>query len=280
MSETGFAEINGARIYYEVAGEGLQLVMIHAGIADSRMWDEQFAAFAQDYRVVRYDQRGFGKSEPAAGKFSRYENLHGLLKHVGIERAVLMGCSMGGSAAIDFTLEYPDMTAGLILVGAGLGGFEWEDWVQPEPEIEAEAAFEAGDYEKAADIEAEMWVAGVGRTAADVSPAVLNKVREMTLVSMHHAARNLGEIQRLNPPAFRRLNEIRVPALVMVGEHDWPDIFAIADALVQGINGAQKLILPGTCHVPNMEKPAEFNQRLRAFLENLSNATASSSAET
>ena len=265
---TGFAEINGAKIYYEVAGEGLPLVMVHAGIADSRMWDDQFAAFAEDYRVVRYDQRGFGKSEPAAGKFSRYENLHALLKHLDIERAILMGCSMGGSAAIDFTLAYPQMTAGLILVGTGLSGFEWEDWVQPEPEIEAEAAYEAGDYDKAAQIEAEMWVAGVGRTAADVDPDVFNKVREMNLTALHYEALNLRETQYLDPPAFRRLDEIKVPALVIVGEHDWPDIFAVADTLADRLD-AQKIVMPGTAHVPSMEKPAAFNQHVRAFLEKI-----------
>ena len=271
-TETGFAEINGAKIYYEVAGDGLPLVMIHAGIADSRMWDDQFAAFAPDYRVVRYDQRGFGKSEPAPGKFSRHENLHGLLKHLNIERAILMGCSMGGSAAIDFALEYPQMTAGLILVGAGLSGFEWADWVQPEPEIEAQAAFEAGDYEKAAEIEAEMWVAGVGRTAADVDQAVLDKVREMNLVALCYEALKLRETQYLDPPAFPCLGEIRVPTLVIVGENDWPDIFAIADALTEKISGAQKIIMPGTAHVPNMEKPAEFNQHVRTFLNGLNPA--------
>jgi pimeloyl-ACP methyl ester carboxylesterase len=160
----------------------------------------------------------------------------------------------------------------LILVGAGLSGFEWADWVQPEPEIEAQAAFEAGDYEKAAEIEAEMWVAGVGRTAADVDQAVLDKVREMNLVALRYEALKLRETQYLDPPAFPRLGEIRVPTLVIVGENDWPDIFAIADALTEKISGAQKIIMPGTAHVPNMEKPAEFNQHVRTFLNGLNPA--------
>src|SRR5690606_6601331 len=120
---TGFADINGARLYYEVAGEGPALVLLHAGICDSRMWDDQFAAFAKHYRTVRYDLRGYGQSNPVAGRFAHYEDLRALLDHLGIERAYLIGVSFGGMIAIDFTLTYPQRVAGLILVGTGVDGY-------------------------------------------------------------------------------------------------------------------------------------------------------------
>ena len=97
--ETGYAEINGARLYYEVAGAGQPLALLHAGIADSRMWDDQFAVFAERYKVIRYDYRGFGKSSVPPGPYVFRDDLLGLLRHLGIARASLIGVSMGGGLA-------------------------------------------------------------------------------------------------------------------------------------------------------------------------------------
>ncbi|HEV2580269.1 MAG TPA: alpha/beta hydrolase, partial [Ktedonobacteraceae bacterium] len=109
MPTTGFVEIYGAPLYYEVAGDGPALVLIHEGIADSRMYDDQFDAFAQQYRVVRYDLHGFGKSGAPEQAYTHHGALHGLLRHLGIERAALMGMSLGGITALDFALSYPEM---------------------------------------------------------------------------------------------------------------------------------------------------------------------------
>src|SRR4051812_9978431 len=95
-SSTGFAAVNGVQIYYEIAGSGHPLVLVHAGIADRRMWDAQFPVFAQHYRVIRYDMRGFGKTAMVAGSFAHHDDLHGLLTFLGVERAYLLGCSKGG----------------------------------------------------------------------------------------------------------------------------------------------------------------------------------------
>src|SRR5215208_6198208 len=95
LRETGMAEVNGARIYYEVAGEGDPLVLVHAGIADSRMWEDQLMAFADRYRVIRYDMRGFGMTAMVDLPFSHHEDLRGLLDSLDVERAHLVGCSMG-----------------------------------------------------------------------------------------------------------------------------------------------------------------------------------------
>jgi pimeloyl-ACP methyl ester carboxylesterase len=121
--ETGAAEVNGATIYYEVVGEGEPLVLVHAGIADSRMWEGQLTAFADRYRVLRYDMRGFGRTAMVEGTFSHHEDLRGLLDFLGLDRAHLVGCSMGGGAVLDFALEYPDRVGNLVLVGSAVGGF-------------------------------------------------------------------------------------------------------------------------------------------------------------
>jgi 3-oxoadipate enol-lactonase len=104
LRETGTADVNGARMYYEVVGEGEPLVLVHAGIADSRMWEAQITAFADRYRVIRYDMRGFGRTQIVEGPFSHHEDLRSLLDFLGLDRANIVGCSMGGGAVLDFAL--------------------------------------------------------------------------------------------------------------------------------------------------------------------------------
>jgi pimeloyl-ACP methyl ester carboxylesterase len=107
----GFAEVNGAKLFYEVTGAGHPSVLLHEGIADSRMYDDQFHAFAQHYRVVRFDIRGFGQSDlpPRDASVALYEDLNGLLAFLGIKKTYVLGMSMGGAIALDFTLAHPAM---------------------------------------------------------------------------------------------------------------------------------------------------------------------------
>jgi len=116
--ESGYLPIPGARLYFEAAGEGHPLVLIHAGVADNRMWDEQFTVFAQRYRVIRYDTRGFGKSKTEDVEFSNHQDLLDLLDHLNVRKAYLVGASRAGGIAINFTLEHPERVDGLALVGS------------------------------------------------------------------------------------------------------------------------------------------------------------------
>src|ERR687893_2974526 len=143
LRETGMAEVNGARMYYESAGEGETLVLVHAGIADSRMWEGQLAAFAGRYRVIRHDMRGFGMTAMVDGPYSHYEDLRGLLDSLDVERTHLVGCSMGGGAVLDFALEYPQRVGNLVLAGSAVGGFA-PDIDPPRQWDEILAAEEAG----------------------------------------------------------------------------------------------------------------------------------------
>ena len=104
----GYADLGDGKLYYEIEGEGEPLVLCHAGFVDSRMWDGQWKAFTQHYRVLRFDMRGFGKSDPVNGPVSRRRDLYCMLRKLGIERANLLGCSMGGEMVIDFALEHPE----------------------------------------------------------------------------------------------------------------------------------------------------------------------------
>lgn len=268
-TETGFAEINGAQIYYEIAGAGQPVVFVHAGIADRRMWDPQFEAFAERYRVLRYDHRGMGKSSMPPGPFALRDDLYTLVRHVGMAPAVLIGCSMGGSATLDCALEHPDVARALVLVGAGVSGNALgpsEGMKRLWEQVEELAG--KGDLDGANEIELRMWVDGVRRTPDQVDPAVRNLVREMNLAAFtRDAEHQQGQPQPLEPPAYGRLGEIRVPTLVIVGSDDQPLIVQTADMLASQIPGARKVVMEGLAHVPNMEKPAEFNQIVLEFLD-------------
>lgn len=115
--------VNGAELYYEVAGEGQTLVLLHDGLLDRRVWDDQFVAFARLYRTIRYGRRGYGKSSAPDRPFSDVSDLHRLLGHLGTNEACLLGMSKGGKVALEFVLEYSRMVAALVLVGPNLGGY-------------------------------------------------------------------------------------------------------------------------------------------------------------
>src|SRR5215831_5187749 len=111
---SGYFDLGDDKLYYEVAGEGEPLVLSHAGFVDCRMWDEQWDAFTQCYRVVRFDMRGFGRSDRAEAPVARRDDLYRLLKHLGIARAILLGCSMSGEIVLDIALEHPEMVSALV----------------------------------------------------------------------------------------------------------------------------------------------------------------------
>lgn len=267
-TSTGYIEVNGGKLYYEIAGAGHPLVLIHGGLVDSRLWDDQLRVFAQHYRVIRYDIRGFGKSTPITKdtpSYSMVEDLHSLLQQLGIEKTALLGLSLGGGIAIDFTLAYPEMVDALIPVAAGLSGFtppaganaQWE---------EIDSYLEKGDFEQAVELENRMWTDGPHRTPDQVDPKVRARVHEMNL---HNYEIQSPEGTEPEPPKKRaaaHLDEIHVPTLIIVGDQDVSYILEIADILADTIEGAKKVVIPNTAHHLNMEQPDTFNRAVLDFL--------------
>ncbi|HMA38009.1 MAG TPA: alpha/beta fold hydrolase [Chloroflexia bacterium] len=273
---SGFAEINGANLYYAVEGTGRPLVLLHAGVSDHRMWDAVVPALAARYQVIRYDHRGFGRSSFPAGPFALEEDLYGLLQHLGVPRAFVAGVSMGGRTAIDFTLAHPDRVAALIPVAAGLSGGpppSEADQAAAAPFMAAyEAAAAAQDLERILDLEMDVWLIGPGRSRAAVDPAVQARFREIEAANLARELAGEGKDAQsvaLDPPAAGRLGEIQVPALVMVGTADVPKCVRDADVIAAGITGARKIVLPDVAHMVPMEAPATFNRHLLDFLDTL-----------
>lgn len=271
---TGFAEVNGTRLYYEVAGTGHSLTLIHGGLVNRRLWDDQFDAFAQHYRVIRFDIRGFGDSAPPTPETPPYfleEDIHSLLKFLGVEKTYIMGLSMGGALAVNFTLMYPEMVDALIPVAMGVGGFEaTEEDKQLEGWKQVEEAAKSGNIAQAVELTLRAWTDGPGRTPDQVSPAVREKVRAMTTHNFELPEDdNATQPQELETPAISRLAEIHVPTLIILGDQDVPSILKISDILEKGISGARKIVIPDTAHHLPMEKPQEFNQIVLDFLDSL-----------
>jgi pimeloyl-ACP methyl ester carboxylesterase len=269
-TESGFAPIDNARIYYEIAGDGPAFVMIHAGVADRRQWNNEFTRFSSRFRVLRYDMRGYGKSEPVDGEYSHLGDLTALLDHLNLEEAlILMGCSMGGGLAMNLALERPSRSRALIMVDAGPTGLEL-DVPSPPQAAEAEKAYNAGDLDLVAELETRIWFDGAGRASTQVDPAMRRLAFEMNRLGLAHDARHLGKrVPDTQVPAVRRLNELRLPVLVVVGVHDTPYILAAADYMVERIASARKVVLDDAAHLPNLDHPEVFQKAVNDFLDSL-----------
>jgi pimeloyl-ACP methyl ester carboxylesterase len=265
---TGFADINGAKLYYEVAGEGQPFLMVHAGIADKSMWDDQFDFFARNYKVVRYDMRGYGQSLPVADDYQRHEDIRALLDFLNIDHAYLMGCSMGGGACMNFALDYPERADALIMVGSAPVGFAYDEW-SPSPLDEAmEAAYEKGDLERVNEVAMQIFVDGKGRTAYQVNSALRKKVYDMNMIALRNE-KLMGKDVPLPTSAAKRIGELHLPVLIVMGDLDEEYIARAADFMTANIPGARKIVMQGTAHLPNMEFPQEFNAHVQAFLDSL-----------
>ena len=167
---------------------------------------------------------------------------------------------------LDFALRHPERVGTLVLVGSAVSGFEG-DVEPPQQWDELVAADEAGDLGRVSELEVRIWVDGPGRRSEDVDASVRDLVREMNLIALQNEASGLGEESPPDPPAVGRLPEIGAPALILVGDSDQPRTLAAADLLASKLPSARKVVMTGTAHLPNMERPEEFNRLVLDYLE-------------
>ena len=265
-AETGYLAVDGVRLHYEVQGEGHPLVLIHAGIADLRMWDEQVAAFADQYRVIRYDTRGYGRTETEDVPFSNRADLAALLDYLGASSAYLLGASRGGMIALDFTLERPERVDALIVAAGGIGGYETQASAEEKAfGEEAERAWEAREWEHLSDMETAYWVDGPGQSSDRVDPAIRERVHDWIL-SNYRAEKAEGQPQRLDPPATGRLAEIRVPVMVLIGDLDDASTQESCRRLAAEVPNGRLETFNGVAHMINLEQPERFNRVVLEFL--------------
>jgi len=259
--QNGFTEVNGTRLYYEVAGSGHPLVLIHGFTLDTRMWDAQFEMFAQYYRVIRYDVRGFGKSAlPASESYAHTDDVKALLEHLGISHAYVLGLSMGGEIAINFALTYPETTRALVPVDSALGGFQWQEFGASLESVWSKAKESGVQAAKEVWLDLDLFAPALEKP--DVASRLVQIVSDYS--GWHFVNEDPG--RALDPPAIQRLDKVSAPTLIIVGERDLPDFHTIADTLQKGIPNARKVVLPRVGHISNMEDPDKFNEVVLSFL--------------
>jgi pimeloyl-ACP methyl ester carboxylesterase len=256
---SGYAEVNGTKLYYEVSGQGPAVVLIHGGLVDSRLWDDQMTPLSKRHRVVRYDLRAFGKSASTTEPFSHIEDLRALLDYLKIDRATVVGLSLGGIIAADFTLEYPRRIKRLVLVGAGLRGDP-----QP-PDKQAIEAYQAASRGAEAFVNATMMTSLY--TAVRPGNPAYDRLRQMMLDNFKALPTFVPGFWKYPPKTtFERLKDIHTPTLVVIGSEDSQTLKNIADRLATNIPGASKVVITGSSHHPPVEKAKEFNRILLDFL--------------
>jgi len=254
-------------IYSEVAGDGPELVLVHEGICDSRMWDVQWEQWSSSHRLLRVDLRGFGRSPLEPGPYAHARDVIEAIEQHGFGPTALLGVSLGGRVALEVALAQPELVSALVLVAPGMPGHEWSEELRTRW-AEEEQAFEAGDLDGAVEASLRTWVDGPRRNPEDVDPVVRSLVGEM----QRHAYELQGvvdedEEELLVEDLTQRLGDVRARTLVIVGEEDQPDMHAIAKRLAAGIPGARLETIADTAHVPSMERPREFDDLVLPFLE-------------
>jgi 3-oxoadipate enol-lactonase len=253
-------------VWRDVQGEGPPVVLLHAGLTDSRLWEPQLRSFPQSHSVLRVDLPGFGNSPFETNPVSFRGAVRDVMDAEGIDRAALVGVSLGGNTALELALESPERVSALVLVGAGLPDHEWSEEVTAFFADE-EAALERGDLDAAVDANLRIWFAGPRRSLDDLDPPTRELVGEMQRqVFRQQQGHDDVRMLRLEPPASERLGDLNVPALVLTGDDDVPDIHRIADRLAAGIPGAERATIADAAHLPSLDRPEEFDRIVLDFL--------------
>jgi pimeloyl-ACP methyl ester carboxylesterase len=259
---SGYLPVENGRLFYEIAGGGAPLVFMHGFSLDHRMWDSQWDYFRARYTTIRYDWRGHGRSSDPAGPWSNGDDLMLLLAHLGVGPAHLCGLSAGGGIALDFAVTYPEAARSLVLIDSTVGGFRgWSQAFRNELVEMRRIAREEG-----LDAALARWQEDAMLAPAFEKPDVADRLRRIVGDYRGWSWLNDGEEIVPDPLPYDRLEEVRAPALVVVGEHDTEDFRKIAEVLSERIRGARLEVVGGAGHMSSMEAPTLVNGLIAEFL--------------
>ena len=266
MGSSGASALAIEGIYGEVTGSGSPVVLSHDGLLPNESWDAQFGVFAADYRVARWDRRGYGRSPRPTEPFSSVEDLANVVRAVSDSPAALVGCSFGSLVTQHCALDFPELVAALVLVGPIVSGLPFSEHFttrggRGQPAIDAPVAEQIA-YWSGSD---PWFVAPANRTARQ-------RLHDLLTANQHNLPPPLELERFLHRPALPRLGEIAVPTLIVVGELDIPDVHAHSGAIEAAIPGATRVVLPGSGHLPQLEVPDEFNRVVLEFLAGVSHS--------
>jgi pimeloyl-ACP methyl ester carboxylesterase len=260
-SDNGYVNVDGGKLFYEIAGKGENIVLLHDGMVNHRIWDEQFTVLAKNYRVIRYDRRGYGKSTDPQTKYSHIDDLNQVFIQLKVDKAIVFGMSSGGGLAINFALTYPEKVKGLVLVGSVVSGFGYTSHMTTRGGHMNPALMSDPAKLRKYFIMDDPYEIYSGNT----------KAKEKVMTLLPYFGRD--NIVPTKPPAkiaVNCLSEIKVPALILVGEYDHPDVHAHAGVINAGIQNSKREIIPNSGHLIPIEQPALFNEAVISFLNKLS----------
>ena len=255
--------VDGGELEYALSGDGPALLLLHAFPLGLFMWEAQAEALAASHRVIRFDARGFGGSDLGQGPLTMEriaDDGAALLDHLGVAKAVVGGCSMGGYAALAFVRRHPQRLAGLVLQDTRAGADTEEG--------------KAGRAALAAKVLAEGSAAAasaflpklLGETTQRERAALVAGLRERILASSPQAIADALHGLAARADSRPTLAEVRVPTLVLVGAEDVLTPPVESEVMAAAIAGARLEIVPRAGHLANLERPDAVNAALRAFL--------------
>jgi len=254
--------VEAGSIFCEVVGTGRPVVLSHDFVLHRETWDAQFSSLSNAYRIVRWDRRGYGRSDESKASYSSVDDLARVIKANADGPVVLVGCSYGSAVSLHCALDHPDLVAALVLVGPVVSGLGYTEHMMTRG---GRRTMDVGTTEA----EIDYWSAVDPWFVAASNIQARKRLRELLTANR----RNLESKERWErspePAALPRLGEIAVPTLIVVGEHDIPDVHAHAGALEAGILGGRRVVLAGSGHLPQLEVPDAFSELVLAFLSTL-----------
>ncbi len=264
-----FTVANGVRLYYEVAGGGPPLVLVHGFGCGIRSWDRQVPVLAARHRVITYDVRGHGTSDAprdprAYSQPTSVEDLRQLLLHLGLDRPAVGGLSMGGNIALNLAIAHPQMVSALVLADTGAGSDGTAEWNAGA--LRFARALDAGATEAFADLACQdpLFARFVGRGQAE-ERFIRSCLMTHRVHGIAYTARGVLAKRPSSDSLEARLRQLDVPTLLIVGEYDEPCV-AVHQFMAETIPGARHIVIPGAGHLTNLEAPEAFNEAVLAFL--------------
>ena len=255
-------------IAFDDEGSGEPVVLVHAGVADRRMWSELAETLTPDHRVIRHDARGAGESLPPTRPWAHHTDVLDLLDELLVPRAHVIGASMGAGIAVETALARPGAVASLVLVAPGGARF-----AEPPPSLRAMwaaeiEALDRGDVAAAVEVNLRAWVDGPRRTPDAVDPDVRRRVGEMQrdAFELPEWDAEAAPEHELEPPAADRLAELACPVLVVVGDGDDPAVIETADRIAAEAPRVRLVVWPDVAHMLTLERPAQFAALVQDFL--------------
>ena len=249
-----FVEVDGSRLYYEECGSGPKaVVLLHDGVVNSAVWDDVWPAFCKQFHAIRYDRRGYGRSQATKKPYYEADDLGALLHDRKVSQAALVASSHGGNVALDFALRYPAQVSNLVLVGPAAEGFPYSEHF-----IMKQIEFQNAKDPVEVRVQSTYFIVPGNDTAREHLRSLL------TAAPQDHTHNDMPLPEK---PVFPYVQNLRMPTLILIGSGDIADNQAVAGALVMAIPGAARVVVPDTGHLMYLEKPEVFSTLVSGFLK-------------